>query len=72
MASSLFINSFLQVQVDGLDLRWMAISDSPFGYYCTLFVVQSPLLSTCLKTQLAQRWYMQKGGRLKPDKDAND
>jgi hypothetical protein len=72
MALKLFIKKFFQVQVDGRDLFGLAISDYPFGHYCTFISVQSPLPSVCFNSQLAKRWYMQKGGRLAPDKDSNE
>ncbi len=45
MASRLFINIFLQVQVDGPGLCEQAVCDSPFGYYCTIIAVQPPVPS---------------------------
>jgi hypothetical protein len=66
MASKLFTNSFLQVQVDGLVLCGQVTSNSPLGYYCTITVpvVLSPLLSACLKSKLAgaKSWYILKAG----------
>ncbi len=61
MASRFFINIFLQVQVDGPGLCGQAISDSPFGYYCTVIAIQPPLPSDSCKSQLARPWNMQKG-----------
>ncbi len=46
--------------------------DSPFGYSCSVNAVQPPLPFVCFESQLAKRWYMRKGGRVKPDKDANE